>query len=191
VGRADSGEVKAILSSTKTENTTFDDRYNSDKNWSSGYNTYEKSRIKETLLEHYSNNYDYLSDYLTTYSICIGGRSSSDTDNTGLIECKETIDNELVSLLQVNEYLYASLDENCTSVDQEQCSNYNYFDRIDMPFWSITANSANSYEVYQIYDGVNVTLASSYSKVLPVIYLDKDVIYAGGDGSETNPYVIR
>jgi len=86
----------------------------------------------------------------------------------------------------------ASLDSNCTNATSESCSNYNYFENISSYLKTITAVADNTYQIYKINYGIaDASNASTTVAVYPVVYIDKNTLYAAGDGTEENPYTVR
>ena len=186
-----------IILTDNADSVVWDDRYNINNNSDSGINDFEKSRIKEYLNKLYkSNNTDSLLNdetrmLVTSYDLPIGRRKNADNDKTGSLENAQILTNQYIGLLPVNDFLTASLDENCTNTIAESCKNYNYLSKYKYNWWTVTANSTNTYKVYIINKTANTTLASSQAYVRPVFNLAKDTIYVSGDGSKNNPFIIK
>jgi len=189
--------VKLILYSGKIR-TTWDNRYNSDKNSSTGKNIYSLSRLKETIDNLY-NDETFLSDTikskLVSKPLCIGSRSISDNINDGSIECSQTLEGEYIGNLSLYEYINASLDAACISADNNECQNYNYLIESETNFawWLVTSVKDNSYQAYYVESqgSINTNNCSSYLYIRPTIYLGTDVLYSSGKGTLDNPYKIR
>ncbi|UKI29159.1 MAG: hypothetical protein L6V78_02140 [Clostridium sp.] len=184
-----------VVDTTKRESVAWDDRYNVDKQGSMGINDYVSnninSRIKDTLEEIYKNDEVYPKDikgYFTTNSICIDKVSIDDVkSNDG---CGKKLDGQVFSLLTANDFFKPSLDENCAT-NSKACVNYNYLSSLGNS-WTITADKDTSYKVYKITSGdLELKNASGMATYKIVTYLDKNVLYASGDGSETNLYVVK
>ena len=95
-------------------------------------------------------------------------------------------------MIYVSDYMRASTDPNCTNSSSEACSNYNYLEGISSSLETITAVVDNTYQVYRIDSGMaGIIDASKGFKIYPVVYIDKNALYAGGNGTEENPYTIR
>jgi hypothetical protein len=190
-------ELKIISTVQTDDDTSWDDRYNSEKESNVGVNDFSKSRLKESLNTLYKSEYFTDSDRekIVKHDLCVGKRSLNDGSIDGKAECSVLEKDQYVGLLQVNEYARASLDTKCTSALNAECQNYNYI--ISMLKYSVsvrtqTAVLDNTYKVYYILSGeLNTINASMSFKYYPVVYLDKDVMYASGDGTEENPYIIR
>jgi len=192
------GTILLILSNPLSTNNNWDNRYNIDRGFSSGINDYSKSRMKDRLEKYYNgksedniilSNDDKLK--LTTFNVCIGKRSKSDTSRDGSVECSQVLENQKISLLPVYDYMNATVDTNCIKTTSASCQNYNYL-KGDFDWWLLNGSSENSYSVYNVDSGVvSMTQASQYSGIRPVIQLKNDVLYVSGNGSIDSPYTIR
>lgn len=185
-----------IIFTEKTDSTTWDDRYNVEKKDNSGINDYSVSRIREHLNNLYKGTTLVAEEdklLVAAHNVGIGKRNSDDTDKTGYLENSVIIENQYISLLQMNDYLNASTDTNCTNTTSPSCINYNYLSKYKYNWWTATASSLNSYRVFRIgaKSNASVTLANSNGYVRPVLYLAKDAIYVSGDGTSENPYIIK
>ena len=61
----------------------------------------------------------------------------------------------------------------------------------DKTFWSITADSYKTDKVYKIANNVISSTASSKSYIKIVIHIDGETTVSEGNGSESNPYIIK
>ena len=140
-------------------------------------------------------NQDEFSDtdkgYIVPTNLCIGKRSEEETDNSGNVECKEVVENWPLGLIQANEYLVASLDNNCKKLMDRNCQNYNFFSEFEGSYWSITTNTLRSDKVYKFNPEPFSTSAISEAGIRAVIELDKYSVYVSGEGTEENPYIIK
>ncbi len=179
----------------------WDDRYNTEINYTAGVNNYNTSRIKEYLEKSYQGKQEneevYLSKEdktkLSSFDLCIGKREEQEIGNDNSIECSgEKLNNQKIGLLTLSEYMNASIDSNCKTAESKSCQNYNYL-ATDYDWWLLTASKNKSYEVYTIEQDGNITLstASTYANVRPVIYLNNKVLYKSGKGTKENPYKIK
>ena len=200
ITKVNSDNTIRLIEDGVREPVVWDDRYNSEMNSSTGINNYVhegiNSRIKDTMEAIYNNTFekkDILTDdakgYIKATSLCIGKRSLEETTNDGSIECDETIDDQYVGLLQLNEYLIASLDTNCTNIESSACSNYNYLADFDASYWTLTANSDNESQVYKIFDTVISSLASNSGMARMVINISENTTVTG-EGTMDNPFVV-
>lgn len=186
-----------IIFTDNSESVQWDNRYNINNDSDSGINDYEVSRMKEYLNKMYKSNIEgsLLSEssrmLVTSYDLPIGRRKNADSDKTGTLENAKVLTNQYIGLLTVSDFLNASLDENCNSTIAESCKNYNYLNKYKYTWWTITANSTNTYKVYTINKTAATALPSSQAYVRPVLHLAKDTIYVSGNGTKTNPFIIK
>lgn len=193
--KLENDQVVLILNQ-KGEKTVWDDRYNNDRKRNDGINDYSVSRIFENVQKLYDGNSLFTSNaksLLATHSLYIGRRGENDSINNGSIEKSTRLDNQVIGLLPLYDYINASIDSNCSNVNTSNCSNYNYLNYYQYSWWSLTADSSNTYKAYRVeMNGtITTTRASSNGYIRPVVYLAKDVLYASGDGTSENPYIIK
>ena len=181
--------------------SVWDNRYNENKKYDAGINNYSVSRINDYLADIYkgSNKDESLNilskkdkSKLVSYDLCIGKRSSKSEDKGNNDECKQTLKGQKMGLLTVSDYLYASVDPNCKSIESMSCKNYNYL-AIRKEWWLGTANSDNTYAAYAVKSGgaVKSVDAANYALVRPVIHLDSNVFFKSGKGTLEKPYKVR
>ena len=185
-----------LILNEKIEKAVWDDRFNTERDRTDGINSYSVSRIKDSLDELYQGNTLFKNNtksLLAVHTLYIGKRYETDNYNDGSIEKGELLENQYIGLLPLYDYINASIDENCTSAVNDSCSNYNYLNHFDYSWWTLTADGSNTYKVFKVsIDGtIEVARASSSGYLRPVIYLAKDALYVSGDGTETNPYIIK
>lgn len=178
----------------------WDDRYNSDISYSAGINAYRPSRMKDILANVYAGKEKELillddtdKQKLTTFPLCIGKRSQEEVNNTGAIECADVLENQIIGLLTVSDYLNASLDTNCTKTVSKSCQNYNYLKIKDITWWLASATNANTSDVYYVnQEGYILTSnASSLNIVRPTIMLNNNVMIRSGKGTESDPFILK
>ena len=195
------GSVRLMENKKNSENTmtTWDDRYNTDKQYNAGINNYSanglNSRIKDKIHSIYegSTYTDDVKAYFINKESCIGKRSINELENTGIYECAVKSESYPISILALYEYSRASLDPNCTGFVNSSCTNYNYFASISNGFWTLTADKDTSYKAYKISGGsVMKSNASNPAYLLIVININGNaVINSEGNGSVNNPYIIN
>ena len=195
------GSVRLMENKKNSESTmtTWDDRYNTDKQYNAGINNYSanglNSRIKDKIHSIYEcDTYtDDVKAYFINKESCIGKRSINELENTGIYECAVKSESYPISILALYEYSRASLDPNCTGFVNSSCTNYNYFTSISNGFWTLTADKDTSYKAYKISGGsVMKSNASNPAYLLIVININGNtVINSEGNGSENNPYIIN
>lgn len=183
-----------LLETTNREKIVWDDRYNSEVNRNLGKNDFHLSRIKDSLQELYENSDEFTDTdkaYIVPTSLCIGKRNEDEATNDGSIECSEVVENWLIGLIQLNEFALASLDTQCKVPTDRNCENYNYLMLLKTSYWSITTSNNRSDKVYKFNSEPFITSASSEAGIRATIELDKNAVYASGDGSKEKPYVIK
>ena len=179
----------------------WDDRYNEARLYDSGINNFGTSRMKEYLQKIYKNPSEedrevFLSkndkSKIISHSICIGKRTTTSVSNDNSIECSDVYENQKYSLLTLSDYMMASIDPNCKNAETKSCKNYNYL-VVQSNWWLVTANSENDSTVFMVDRNGIISLnnASNYGTVRPVIYLNSNVKYKSGNGSQEKPYVLR
>lgn len=187
------------------KNSAWDDRYNAEYNKNQGINIYEqdgiKSRAMESVEKFYNGEvvlvdkeeYSPKTRYLTVpMNLCVGKRSTTETDISGAIECKKTLENQYAGLLPAYYYMSASLDVDCDSIVSKNCGNYNYLSQFDDYWWLLTANSENTNEAYSISKKyADSNLCSYKSSIRPTIMLGSRVVYESGIGTQADPYTIK
>lgn len=190
-------ESPVIIYTEKMDSTAvWDNRYNVEKQDSIGINDYSISRIRDTLNELYKGN-QLVSEndklLVIAHDVGIGRRNSNDTDKTGALENAIKLENQYIGLLQINDYLNASTDVNCTTTISPSCINYNYLSKFKYNWWTTTASSLNTYRVFSITGSsvAKVSYANSSFYLRPVFYLTKDLIYVSGNGSKESPYIVK
>ena len=185
-----------LIEAGRREPVEWDDRYNEITSTSTGINNFSannlNSRILQNLNEIYENDAILSNDakgYIKETNLCIGKRSITETINDGTIECSSTLDNQYLGLLQYNEYMMASLDNNCLQTDSVGCRNYNYLAEFNNSYWTLTANNENTHQVYKINKTVMSTDASNSGMARLVINISENTNVTG-EGTEEKPYIV-
>ncbi len=189
----ENGNIK-LIETTKREKVKWDDRYNLDEGYNSGINDFDVSRIKDSLTALYENEEEFTENdkgYIVPTNLCIGKRSEKETTNDGSIECSSVVENWLIGLIQLNEYLSASLDTNCHAYSDRSCENYNYFTSLELSYWSITTSADKTNKVYKLNPSPFLTDAANDGSIRAVIELDGNSVYVSGDGTLEAPYIFK
>ena len=179
----------------------WDNRYNEERLYEAGINTYSASRIREYLDKVYNNpsandGEDILSKSdkakLVSFSVCTGKRTTDNESKDNSVECSEVLQNQKLGLLTLSDYLYASVDPNCKSASTKSCKNYNCL-TMKEDWWLATANKEDTSTVFSVSRSGNVTAetAGNYAIVRPVIYLNSNVLFKSGNGTLEKPYKVR
>ena len=189
--------IKIIqLEQTISDTFTWDDRYNEERESNYGYNDFELSRMKDTLLK-ISSSETVLSDTdknkLVAKNWCIGKRSETETDKTGAVECSVmSEDNILFGLLTVSEIINASLDPNCVNSVSTSCINYNFITKNKTSTWTLTGATEKSYRVYYYnFAGPKASSAYTERKLILATNISNRAFYKSGNGTYEDPYIVR
>lgn len=188
----ENGLVK-LLKSEKQDETDWDMKYNIEVNDSYGKNIYKDSNILKSLLKDYNNNRIFSEDAkkrIVSNSVCIDSRDEKNYSKD--VNCSNYLENQVISLISINDFSNASLDVDCVGINSKSCKNYNYLSKMGIYSWTSTALSNNTYEVFYLSNGIaRIQEASNYSPYSIVIYIDGNESFATGDGSINSPYVIE
>ncbi len=189
----------------KTDRISFDTRYNVDKDTNYGYNTFENSEF-EDYIKKLENEEVFLNQEAKTRlvksKLCVGKRTLNDKTKDGSTECATLTSNSyLFSTLLPYEYIRASLDNNCNTVQDKSCSNLNFIASLNdanssssyySSSWTITPDADTSFKLYT-YDasGFSLSNASNEKIFYPVVKLNSFTQFKSGDGTQTNPYILK
>lgn len=190
-------KLKANFATEKS--TKWDDRYNNEKKSYNGYNGFEESVIKDYLkkLETDASVLDETHvSKLVGKQLCIAARNSKDdSSKDGTTECS-ILSNEkyLFGTITPFEYMRASIDEQCNSLSNRSCSNFNYLAKVldEGGGWTLTPVPATTDQIY-VFDGRSFSTETAKSKrnIYLTINLSPYVYYRSGTGTESDPYIIR
>ena len=85
-----------------------------------------------------------------------------------------------------------SLDENCTGMKNNSCTNFNYLSETQKTEWVITNDASTNYTAYK-FDGSR--FESDKTKQVRILYvvinLNEYSFYKSGNGTEEDPYIIK
>lgn len=192
----DNNNIKLIYSGTYVESESWDEKYNTTTNQKDGINDYinnsGNSNIKNYLDKYILENSDDIfipsnKAKLVKHKVCIG---KIDIDSNDIDVCKETLDDQLVSVINIKDYINASLDPNCNAATSINCQNYNFLNKSG---WTISAKSTDNVYVYYIQTQNGIKAAKGYlgKPIRPVIEIRGNSIYLSGDGTRENPYTLK
>lgn len=186
------GSLRLIQDVSKTK-AKWDDRYNLETDKKNGINDFEKSRIKEelaTLWEDEEFIPDDLKKWVIAKNVCVDKKDSIDYNNVYSIACTNYSEEQYkLSLLQLEEYFIASIDENCNSITSDSCINYNYL--ASGRYWTITPYAKDSSRIYTTGGSTSTSEASRSYTLRIVLTLSEHVLYSEGNGTLENPYKIK
>lgn len=182
-----------IIATEYTTRTTWDDRYNQDRNRNDGINDYTVSRVRDTLLAYVNSTSftDIDRSMLEPHSLCLG-KVSENTAVTLDMECSKTLDGQVIGLLPASSYMYASLDATCRTISDGTCQNYNYL-QVDYSWWTLTANNSDTYRAHSIQSQSSIYTTRCSTKSFPreVLRITENAVYVSGNGTSQDPYVIK
>lgn len=194
--RIDSENNIVLVSEFRTDTKLWDDRYNDATGGTYGINNYNLSRVKESIETDYYGT-ELLTDSekakVITTKWCIGQRTLTEVGDYKTVECKTMSEEESpIGLLTVGEYMKASIDDGCKTLEDKNCTNYNYITNYENTFWSLTASpKSTSYAYYITTSGVYESKTNTSKKVRYVINLGPKSIYLSGTGTAEDPYKIK
>ncbi len=186
--------IKMFYDGDFAESKVWDNRYNPTVGKAVGINDYQVSRIRDYLLS-YLGNADKFSNKskakLAYMNLCVSPRDLTNLSVDGSLECIKRQGNQLIGLPTVSEFLNASNDPNCPK-DIRACSNYNFMARVKS-FWTMTPVLGTTEKVYRVFtdEGLIERDAISEHFTYPVVALKPDVAILSGEGTFTNPYVLK
>ncbi len=171
---------------------------------SSGSNTWSTSDIRTTLNTTYYNTLsETWQNKIATHTWKVGGMAWSDTNTAKQYYDTEvgsssssTTDSMKIGLMYVSDYGFSSEISDWTIPlydyfysDLYSGNNWLYLGDYE---WTITPHSSDSSIVFCLY--INGSLydfsANNGYSARPVFYLNSNVTYVSGDGTESNPYKI-
>ena len=186
------GNIRLVKADSESRVYRFDDRYNNESQKSTGISVFATSRLRESLDTYYTViEKGFTEDdlgHLIAHDVCVSARSRDNLAIDKNVDCSEVYKNQHISVPYVSEYFRASIDPNCTAIDKDICTNYNYFSNEVGNVLTANRNTANTYEVYTTnYTPVEARLSSTISLV---VELDQKEVFSGGSGTKADPYVL-
>ena len=179
----------------KEEYYVYDDRYNNESEGNDGFNNYEKSRLRDSMLKLYKGKSVLDTEQkklIISDNLCIGTRSLEEANNDGSVECTvKTVNKYPFRLLQANEFLKSSLDSSCQKIEDRTCSNYNYLAFDDFDYWLMTPSPEKTYRTYILSNVIDDTTTSNEKRVRIVLNISKNTTFSSGRGTVKNPYIIN
>lgn len=189
------GFFKLIKSEKESLNRYWDIKYNTETQSTSGKNIYKDSEILQELVKLYLDSKNFSQSakrHIVSKNLCIDPRDMNDLSKTKKNECNTFLENQVISLIDVEDFSNASLDPECFNIKSKSCRNYNYLHGLHLDTWTHTAVSSNTYQVYYLSNGIiDVESTNKYLPYSVVIYIDGNENYKQGDGSKLNPYTIK
>jgi len=179
----------------KNKYYVYDDRYNNESEGNDGFNNYEKSRLRDSMLKLYKGASVLDTEQkklIISDNLCIGTRSLEEANNDGSVECAvKTVNKYPFRLLQANEFLKSSLDSSCQKIEDKACSNYNYLVFEDFDYWLMTPSPEKTYRTYILSNVIDDTTTSNEKRVRIVLNISKNTTFSSGHGTVKDPYIIN
>ena len=189
------GILKLIKSEKESLNRYWDIKYNTETQSASGKNIYKDSDVLQELLKAYSDSKNFTKSakkHIVSKDLCVDSRDMNDLSKTKKTQCNTLLEDQVISLIDIEDFSNASLNPECVDIKSKSCRNYNYLHELHLNTWTHTAVSNNTYQVYYLSNGIiDVEVANKYLPLNVVIYIDGNENYIEGDGSELNPYIIK
>lgn len=192
IGMDSNNNVKVIDSSLDKNSHYWDNRFNVEKQQGGlGINSYDRSILQEDLETLYQESSSRLKSYVLNSDWCVGKRSQSN-DKKEQIECEETVKGHF-GTITAYEFARISVEEACETILDGSCSNYNYLaSSFSSAYWTLTGTSDNTYTVYYIINGGLATgKVSNLRKVLKSFNISGDNLIMNGNGSKSEPFIIK
>lgn len=181
-----------VSSSVKQTSVVFDNRYNSESTQTTGINDYTVSRIYDSLIENYGtlSEKGFIKRKGITKNVCIAPRNVDDIATDGSIECSKVLKDQFYSLIPVFDIMNASLAEQCDTLSNKECMNYNYL-ITNSGYWTLTPSDKNSYTAYKVSSGIISAKTNTNAPMKHVYYLTNKLVYVSGSGTKADPYIIK
>lgn len=187
------GDIKLVLNEIIRNSYAWDKAYNSDIKQKVGITTdYLHTNIRKSLNDYYENNFTKESkSKIVSKKLCVGKYGENDAFSVEK-ECSIIKENEKVGLLTATDYQNASLDLGCVNLRSKECVNYNYLSNGEnFNTWLLNSVSENSYQVFYLDGTIDFANASTSLKINPVINLYSKTITVEGNGTESEPFIIK
>lgn len=187
------GDIKIVSAEPTEDSYPYDTAYNSESEDNSGITTdYLKTDIRKTLNDYYKSNLSKdAKSKIIKKELCIGGYLLTDEFSYEKECSKKTTTKEYISLLNVSDYQNASLSTECKTLENRECSNYNYLADYKFSSFFINPSSENSYSILYLSDRIYNSYANIELRVNPVVYLTDKSIKKSGNGTEATPFLIK
>ncbi|MBQ7104813.1 MAG: hypothetical protein IJN90_03050 [Bacilli bacterium] len=190
--KIDGNKDITLFSTYKKQKGKFDTNYNTEAQNNYGINEYPLSAAYNSLKDYYESDLinEYLKSKVVTKNVCVGARSVDETSTDGSVECSVVQKDQAISLIPVFDIMNASLSDACETTVNKECQNYNYLIK-DVRMWTMTPSTENSYTGYRVASGIVASRSSESTIYGHVYYLSNRVIFAGGTGTEKDPFILK
>ncbi len=192
IGIDKNNAVKLMKTETENLQIRWDSKYNINTKTSAGINLYKDSYMLERLNRIYNESAKLkkYKAFMVPTTVCV--RSQKTKDRFMSEDCKETLENQYISLIGIDDYKNASLDPNCVDIYSKSCRNYNYLGRMSVSTWTKDVVADNDYQVFYLSNGIPYAEeASRYESYNIVIFINGDISVKSGKGTKQLPYVLK
>lgn len=190
-------EVKLRAVEPIKDKSVWDNRFNTTENKYFGYNDFDLSILSEYLIKLKENNIilnETENAKLVSKKLCVNARTEQDNTKDGTTECAKLSEKEYYyGTITPYEFIRASLDNECNTVANRACSNFNFISNLaQSDEWTTTPSTLSNHEVY-VLDGSSFEKEKTNNKnsIFPVITLNNYAFYDTGTGTIEDPYRIK
>ena len=200
------GKLKLIREEriNNTEDVSHPNEFLWDKN---GQNDWSTASAQTYLNTTYYNSLDVISkNMIVEEKYNLGGITTADIDKKTAYEKERgtivyigrpTEWTGRIGLMYLSDYGYAA-GEDCTKTfyyyDNTICKNSNWLYKSGDAQWAMTPRSNESYDAARVYGNGNANLSYvsfGWYSLHPVLYLNSSVQITAGDGTSSNPYILK
>lgn len=186
--------LRMIKEKREDNQVSWDDKYNVSADDNLGINEYYNSAIYDQLWKQYNNERIVSKDmkkHMVGHSVCLDKKSNEDNNPESPV-CQNVLNDQFISLPTIYDYTLASYDNDCKQIGDGACANFNYLDDVLTSTWSVNASSEDTYSVYYLAGSyIDTSQADSYKSYYWIISISGNELYTSGNGTETNPYIIK
>ena len=191
----DSNDNIYMIQADSTKSCVYDNHYNTEIG-QAGINQYYQgegkySNVMQCLEKYYNEKVPEANKaYMNTQTVCYGARSKDDITIDGSTECSVSIEKQPLSLLLAYEFIRASIDEECVSLNSRSCRNFNWLAKTNETYLITPSTSEPNYVYYKESNKVDETQANNYLPLLMKVSINGKINYTKGTGTEKDPYQI-
>lgn len=186
------GNIRLIDTAESDQYVMWDNKYNTETDYTTGENDYKTSFIRDYLNTEYKKYKDTTKKHIVPADVCVGERMKNNLVISYDVDCSEKLEKEYVSLINPTDYAIASLDEDCKQINDGSCVNFNYMYNTITGTWTTNPIANDTYEVILYSPGhFSATEASDSNRYNLVIHISGSELYISGNGTIDEPYVIE
>ena len=170
-----------------------------DMSWNSNKNNWARPASLNTYLNstYYSKLNLVARNQIVAKDFSIGAVNYNDTNLANIINSENSEKwNGKVALVTTSEYIRSNSNQSsCGNMNQlwysTSCGNTTWMDN-STDWWMLTPYFGSSNYIFIVHSDSNFDgyYTDNYNAVRPVLYLSTEVQITGGDGSQSNPYIL-